>query len=242
MDKPKNLRLNLAKIMFASLSEMDAIINEHLKKAQTYIKADGSPVTDLDLALSQELEKIASLHSINFYSEENIGEWAFPLMVVDPLDGTKEFIAGRDEWVVSVASLKSSQLDGEGWIYNPLRKKVYHNISRRSFEEKETYFGEASRSEWAKGYYKESFEQFRMQPMGSIAFKLARLAAGEIDFVVSLHPKNIWDIAAGTLLCKEAGMSFYAKGKKVTEFVPYFEGPLIWCFDELYPQLSKHFY
>src|SRR5690606_30912627 len=149
--------------MLASLPRLDAVIDEHLQKAQTYIKDDGSPVTDLDLAISLELERLASTHNFHFYSEENIGEWKFPLMVVDPLDGTKEFIAGRDEWVVSVATLKNSHLVGEGWIYNPLRKKVYHSIASRSFIEKESYRGEASRSEWAKGYYQESFDQFLMQ-------------------------------------------------------------------------------
>lgn len=242
MDKSQNFRLNLVKIMFGARPQLDAIITEHLQKAQAYLKPDGSPVTDLDLALSAKLEQLAQELHLHFYSEENIGQWKFPLMMVDPLDGTKEFIAGRDEWVVSVALLKNARLEGAGWIYNPLQQKVYQEVSPRSFVEKGVYYGEASRSEWAKGYYQENFANFQMKPMGSIAFKLARLAAGEVDFIVSLHPKNIWDIAAGTLLCQDAGISFYAAGKKVTEFVPYFEGPLIWCFDELYPQLSRHFY
>lgn len=242
VDNPKNLQINLDKIMLASLPMLDRVIVEQLKNAQTYTKEDGSPVTDLDLAISSCLEKIARDHHYHFYSEENIGDWKFPLMVVDPLDGTKEFIAGRDEWVVSVAILINENLFGEGWIYNPLRKRIYSEISLRSFVEKPFFYGEASRSEWNLGLYKESFENFRMSAMGSIAFKLARLAAAETDFVISLRPKNIWDIAAGTLLCKKAGIEFYCQGKKVEKFTPYFEGPLIWCHPELFPRLSKHFY
>lgn len=242
VDNPKNLMKNLDKIMLASLSKLDRVIGEQLQNAQTYTKVDGSPVTDLDLAISSCLEEIAQEHNFHFYSEENIGVWKFPLMVVDPLDGTKEFIAGRDEWVVSVATLSDEHLMGEGWIYNPLRKKIYSDISPRNFVEKPLFYGEASRSEWAQGLYQESFENFKMSAMGSIAFKLARLAEGETDFVVSLRPKNIWDIAAGTLLCKRAGIEFYCQGKKVEKFTPYFEGPLIWCHSELFPQLSKHFY
>src|SRR5690606_23142059 len=188
--------------MLASLPRLDAVIDEHLQKAQTYIKDDGSPVTDLDLAISLELERLASTHNFHFYSEENIGEWKFPLMMVDPVDGTKEFIAGRDEWVVSVATLLSEEIAGEGWIYNALRNKIYSTPSKRAFVEKEIFYGEASRSEWEQGLYLDSFDQFKMTPMGSIAFKLARLAAGEIDFVVTLRPKNIWDIAGGTILCQ----------------------------------------
>lgn len=241
MENPQSLKKNLAKIMLESLANLDQVIAEHLQKAQTYTKQDGSPVTDLDLAISNHLEHIAKKYNYHFYSEENIGEWKFPLLVVDPLDGTKEFIAGRDEWVVSVALLKGETLQGEGWIYNPLRNKIYTNSIVQNFVDKDVYYGEASRSEWARGYYSESFDEFRLSQMGSIAFKLARLAAGEIDYVVSLHPKNIWDIAAGTLLCKEAGINFYAKGKLVQSFEPSFEGPLIWCHEKLFPKLSKHF-
>lgn len=232
---------HLAEIMFDGLPRLDQVINQELTRARTYTKEDGSPVTDLDLAISSYLQMVAENHLFHFYSEENIGEWKFPLLVVDPLDGTKEFIAGRDEWAVSVALLTGEALSGQGWIYNPLRKKIYTNPSHQTFIEKEIYHGEASRTEWAKGYYQETFDQFQMNQMGSIAYKLARLSAGEIDFVVSLHPKNIWDIAAGTLLCKEAGINFYAKGKLVESFKPSFEGPLIWCHEKLFPKLSKHF-
>lgn len=242
VDKLPNFRKNLDEIMFASLPGLEQVISTHRPQAQTYIKEDGSPVTDLDLAISRHLETIAAQNQLGFYSEENIGEWEFPLMIVDPIDGTKEFIAGRDEWVVSVATLYSEAITGEGWIYNPLRKKIYSNIPKRSFVEKDFFYGEASRTEWAQGLYRENFDQFKMNPMGSIAFKLARLAAGEIDFVVSLRPKNIWDIAAGTILCQQAGISFYAQGSKVNRLKPYFAGPLIWCCEELYPRLSKHFY
>lgn len=241
VDKMESLKKNLDKIMVEHRSELDAIIAKHLLDARTFTKDDGSPVTDLDLAISQKLEEIALDTNLNFYSEENIGQWEFPLMVVDPVDGTKEFIAGRDEWVVSVALLDDENLAGQGWIYNPLRKKIYSNCSDNGFVEKEFFYGEASRTEWAQGLYQKEFSQFRMSEMGSIAFKLARLASGEIDFVVSLKPKNVWDIAAGTLLCQRAGINFYAQGSRVEKFIPYFDGPLIWCRPELYSRLSTHF-
>lgn len=242
MDNQEIFKKNLAKIMLENLADLDQVIGKYLGLAQVYAKDDDSPVTDLDLAISDILAGVASAHHFHFYCEEKIGRWEFPMLMVDPLDGTKEFIAGSDEWVVSVASLASAEVKGEGWIYNPLRKKIYDHFSLRPFVEKELYYGEASRSEWTKGFYQESFGQFRMTPMGSIAFKLARLAAGEIDFVISLNPKNIWDIAAGTLLCQQAGINFYAQGALVEEFTPYYQGPLIWCHEKLYPQLSSYFY
>ena len=242
MDKLKKNQEKLSHLLAISLPKLNEIVAQHLVQAQTYIKNDGSPVTDLDLAISEQLELIAKDNYLNFFSEEKPGSWEFPMLMVDPLDGTKEFIAGRDEWVISVACLESPKLAGEGWIYNPLRKRIYESAAPIVFQEKETYCGEASRTEWAKGYYQKKFDCFEMSPMGSIAHKLARLSHGEIDFVVSKHPKNLWDIAAGTLLCRQAGFQFYEKGRIVEEFKLKFDGPLIWCHEELFPKLSKHFY
>ena len=242
MDKVFPNKEEFINLMFHSLPKLDQIITHQLDLAQVYVKDDGSPVTDLDLAVSEQLELIAHNQQFHFYSEEKPGVWKFPMMMVDPVDGTKEFIAGRDEWVVSVALLQDQFLHGEGWIYNPLRKKIYQSASHLKFQEKKTYHGEASRTEWGKGYFQETFDCFTMSPMGSIAHKLGRLSNGEIDFVVSMHPKNLWDIAAGTLLCQQAGLKFYEAGVEVKEFKLKFNGPLIWCHEELYPKLSVHFY
>ena len=64
---------------------------------------------------------------------------------------------------------------------------------------------EVSRSDIKRGYYV-AFESFmEIRPCGSIAYKLARLAAGKADSVFSLTPKNEWDVAAGVILVTEAG-------------------------------------
>jgi myo-inositol-1(or 4)-monophosphatase len=63
----------------------------------------------------------------------------------------------------------------------------------------------ASRSEIKRGEFKQ-FEPFaQVRPCGSIAYKLALVAAGMADATFSLGPKNEWDIAAGVLLVSESG-------------------------------------
>jgi myo-inositol-1(or 4)-monophosphatase len=64
---------------------------------------------------------------------------------------------------------------------------------------------EASRSDMEKGRFTAFEPHLEIRPCGSIAFKLARLAAGAADSVFSLTPKNEWDIAAGVMLVNEAG-------------------------------------
>jgi myo-inositol-1(or 4)-monophosphatase len=64
----------------------------------------------------------------------------------------------------------------------------------------------ASRSETKRGEWKKFAEApFRVQPMGSVAYKLARVAAGLADGTFTLVPKHEWDVAAGVALVESSG-------------------------------------
>lgn len=208
----------------------------------TQIKDDGTPVTQLDLMYSKHIEELMekSFPGFTFYSEENFSEWKFPLLALDPLDGTQEYIEGRNEWAISIGLLPENDFKGAGWIYNPKTGECFDSAQDLGFEQKSIYRGEVSRSEWKKGLFKtDQSENFFVQAVGSIAYKLGRLSAGKSDFVVSLRPKNIWDIAGGTILCHQAGMKFYSEGKEVTLVEKYYRPPLIWCRPELFSEISK---
>lgn len=241
MDKKLLLGPGLIKLLNDRAHKIDEIVTKHPRPIIT-IKEDGSPVTKLDLELSEFVEGLLNEYSKNvtFYSEENFSHIAFPLLALDPLDGTREYIKGNDEWAMSVALLEDEKFHGEGWIYNPKTKELFNHGIQRSFREKETYQGEVSHSEWESGLFKnQNKSRFEIHPMGSIAYKLGRLSHGKCDFVVSLRPKNIWDIAGGTNLIQQAGMSFYSQGKKVTEVKKLYEAPLIWCHEEIFSELSR---
>lgn len=244
VDKKQLLRPNLARIMVDVIPQIHALYLKH-PSAPGNLKRDGTPVTSLDLDLSVLLENMTQEHfeGVTAYSEENYSEWKFPLMAIDPLDGTREYIRQRPEWAVSVGYLASESFEGEGWVYNPATKELYSNEQvKTQFVQKPVYYGEVSHSEWDRGLFR-SFksEKFNLVPMGSIAYKLGRLSAGKIDFVVSLAPKNIWDIAAGTLLCQQAGMKFYSQGAEVKEAKQLFQPPLIWCREEILQELLLSF-
>ena len=245
MDKKLLLGQQLAKTMNLFTPQIDKLLKSH-PNADSQLKEDGTPVTKLDLALSDLLETITRAHypEAVFYSEEKYSTWGFPLLAIDPLDGTREYMKNRPEWAVSVGLVRGADFQGEGWIYNPSTQELFSSETlSASHRESETFTGEVSHSEWEKGFY-QSFKtsHFSLRPMGSIAYKLGRLSAGKSDFVVSLTPKNIWDIAAGTILCHQSGIKFYSEGKEVTEVKPIYYPPLIWCSDEIYPELSNFFY
>lgn len=242
MDKKLLLRPKLAQIM-ADLKNSIVELTQFHNEIEKTLKDDGSPVTQLDLALSLLLEKMSAKHypEATFYSEEKFSTWQFPLVVVDPLDGTKEYIKKRPQWAVSVGIFLSREFQGEGWVYNPVTNELFNSdISTVNHVDKSKYYGEVSHSEWDTGLYKSfTSEKYSLKPMGSIAYKLGRLAGGKIDFVISLTPKNIWDIAGGTLLCHQSKMKFYSEGKEVTEVKPLYRPPLIWCHEELFEEISS---
>lgn len=241
MDKKQKLINDFFDSLREGRFEIDQIVAKFPKPTVNY-KDDGSPVTDLDLALSNHFELLVQDHfrELNFYSEEKPSAWSFPLLTLDPLDGTREYIQGNGEWAISLGLFLTDSFEGKGWVYNPTLGELFDSAEEKRFLEKDQYIGEVSRSEWNSGLFSEQHSSlFSLRPVGSIAYKLARLSQGTCDYVVSLRPKNIWDIAGGTNLCREAGLKFYSQGREVTLVEPFYPPPLIWCHESLFPELSK---
>lgn len=228
--------------MVSYLPEINELVSL-MSSSPSSKKSDGSPVTALDLALSDLTEKMAGTHypDVVFYSEEKFSKWGFPLMAIDPLDGTREYLAGRPEWALSIGLFDTKDFKGQGWVYNPISEELFSEKDTPAAEtQKSKYLGEVSRTEWDKNLYLNLVsDKFYLKPMGSIAYKLGRLSAGKIDFVISLYPKNIWDIAGGSLLCQKSGIKFYSEGKEVTEVKQKYLPPLIWCREEIFSELSS---
>lgn len=137
--------------------------------------------------------------------------------VVDPLDGTREFVDGVPEWCISIG-LVVDGLSVAGGISNPATDEVFLG----SLDCGVTYNGQlactstrshldsavvlASRQEYKRGEWK-CFAQlpFTVRAMGSVAYKLALVAAGRADATWTLSPKHEWDVAAGVALVTAAG-------------------------------------
>jgi myo-inositol-1(or 4)-monophosphatase len=186
-------------------------------------KPGAGPVTEADWAVNEVLAKVLPADGEGWLSEESRDDpsrlakrrvWA-----VDPLDGTKEFVAGVPEWCVSVGLLEDGR-PVAGGIANPATGEVFlgclesgvtyngraaHVSERRSLEGAVVL---ASRSEVDRGEW-ERFRgaPFTVRPVGSVAYKLALVAAGLADATWTLVPKHEWDVAAGVALVLAAGGS-----------------------------------
>ena len=184
-------------------------------------KAGLDPVTEADRALDDVLRKSLLREGEGWLSEESADDQSrlvrSRVWVVDPLDGTREFVAGIPEFCASIALVERGR-PVAGGIYNPATNEVFIG----SVDSGLTYNGEparasrrsslegalvlASRSETKRGEWKE-FQNapFKIEPMGSVAYKLARVAAGLADITFTLVPKHEWDVAGGAALVLSGG-------------------------------------
>lgn len=183
-------------------------------------KANTDVLTEADLAADQCLKNalLGAFPQDGWLSEETEDSPArlskSRVWVVDPIDGTREFILGIPEYAVSVALVENGVPVLAG-VYNPETQECFHAVKGEGAycngvkvhcrsQAASPYVLLASRSEFKRGEWA-PFASQAVKVVGSIAYKLALVAAGQADATFSLGPKSEWDIAAGVLLVTEAG-------------------------------------
>jgi myo-inositol-1(or 4)-monophosphatase len=179
-------------------------------------KAPGNPVCAVDLEIDSFLrERLSALDpEAGWLSEETLDDSdrieRRRLWVVDPIDGTRDFLRGRSGWAVSVA-LVEERVPVLGVLDAPARG--------------EHWTAEAGRGAWRNGHKLRVSGRTRLAgarvpadkvpsadadlvPVAkpnSIALRIAMVAAGEADLVATLRWGFEWDIAAAALIAAEAG-------------------------------------
>lgn len=206
----------------AALEAARAVLNRFTPGAiETEYKAGHDPVTAADRAVDEVLRKTLLRPGEGWLSEETIDDFTRlekrRVWVVDPLDGTREFVQGIPEFCVSIALVENG-IPVAGGICNPATDELtlgsretgvtYNGKPARPSQRKDLHGALvlASRSEVNRGEWKQ-FEsaEFKIRPMGSVAYKLGLVAAGRADLTFTLVPKNEWDVAAGAALVESAG-------------------------------------
>jgi myo-inositol-1(or 4)-monophosphatase len=181
----------------------------------------GDPVTAADHAADQVLRAILPQPGEGWLSEESADDLGRldcrRVWVVDPIDGTREFVEGIPEWCVSIGLVEDG-LPVAGGIFNPatdelvlgaLETGVTYNGNPSQVRDSEALTEVtvlASRSETRRGEW-QRFEgaPFAVKACGSVAYKMALVAAGRAESTWTLVPKSEWDVAAGTALVRAAG-------------------------------------
>lgn len=212
-------------------------------------KSDKSVVTKIDLLISDlvksQVGKYEEHKHLSFYSEEDMDQFTLPCLVLDPIDGTKALTTGVPECCVSLAVVEKDLNLSSGWLYNPFNGFEISSdddfVMAPSFTKPTKLVGMVSGSDFKKGIFSAvTSSKIILYPKGSIAYKLGLLAAGACDFIYSATPKNVWDIAAGTIILETRGFKMYQKGEEVTELDRvHLEGDLLWCRMEVKDQIRQ---
>jgi myo-inositol-1(or 4)-monophosphatase len=184
-------------------------------------KAGNDPVTQADRAVDAVLRDNLLRDGGGWLSEESADDLSrlekSRVWVVDPLDGTREFVMGLPEFCVSIGFVENGR-PVAGGIYNPATQEtilgaidcgVTYNGKPARPSERQTLSGSlilASRSETKRGEWQQfQSGNYQIRPMGSVAYKLGLVAVGLADITFTLTPKNEWDVAAGAALVASAG-------------------------------------
>jgi myo-inositol-1(or 4)-monophosphatase len=206
----------------AALEAGRKVLNRYTPGAiEAKFKAGDDPVTEADRAVDQVLRQHLLRDDEGWLSEESVDDCSRldrnRVWVVDPLDGTREFVQGIPEFCISIAMVENG-IPVAGGICNPATNELiigsrdsgvtYNGQPAQATTRKELHGALvlASRSEVKRGEWKQ-FEQaeFKVRAMGSVAYKLGLVSAGHADITFTLVPKHEWDVAAGAALVLSGG-------------------------------------
>ena len=215
------------------------------------LKKDSSPLTEADLQSNKLIyNDIKSYSKLNILSEEGSKiDWKIrknwdEFWIVDPLDGTKEFLKKNDEFTVNIALIKN-KIPVLGVIYVPAKKLLYYalkghgsykiNIANKKtnnlklFEKKNQIFVNdtlkpiirvvASRSHKSNKLDKwlSKLKNYKLLDAGS-SLKFCMIAEGIADFYPRFVGSSEWDIAAGYIIVQESGGAILTENNGYLKF------------------------
>jgi myo-inositol-1(or 4)-monophosphatase len=184
-------------------------------------KAGDSPVSEADLAANAVLERELrrQFRDCGWISEETTVEMPATearLLIVDPIDGTRAFIAGDPQWSVSVALVAAGRPIA-GVVHAPAMGVTYAAAAGHGARRNDALIRASARTSFDDAILagprplldtleREAGADLSRAPRTpSLALRLARAAEGEFDCAIASEGAHAWDIAAADVLLAEAG-------------------------------------
>ncbi len=183
---------------------------------------DQGPLTQADLASNQVIRELLQNHypADGWLSEESTDSTdrldRERVWIVDPLDGTREFTLRMPEFSVSIG-LSVAGRAALGVVYNPATGELVagaqglgcrlNNIPVVTSAHAALNGSRilTSRNEMEKGGFSKWQHRVSMSPLGSVAYKLALVAAGKFEGTFTPNPRSEWDVCAGVACISAAG-------------------------------------
>ena len=201
----------------AALEAGKAIMEVYAQPFEVYTKDDNSPVTQADLRASNIIKEILKPSGIPFISEEDLPPDCSQFKrywLVDPLDGTVEFVNRNGEFTVNIALIDDKQ-PVMGVIYAPVMDKMWDSVhvglSHRGSHTECPFTVLVSRSHrtpevdaYINKVLRPAHPDLVIDTQGS-SLKFARLAEGSADVYVCYSKTKEWDTAAADAILRAAG-------------------------------------
>lgn len=185
-----------------------------------WIKGKSSPVSEADIAVDElmrdRLQSIAP--DYGWLSEESVDDRSRldkrRVWIVDPIDGTRAYLEGRNDWSISAALVE----DGRpllGLVYAPMTEELF--VGRRGGGATRNGIPILASAGTAFAIERMTGPRFLLEKVqgdapvtphfkiGSLALRLARVADGQLDAAFAGGNSRDWDLAAAHLLLEEAG-------------------------------------
>lgn len=179
----------------------------------------GDTATTLDTAINNLIHQTLPQGTEGWLSEETHDDPARlqcrRLWVVDPIDGTREFMKGIPEWCVSIGLVEDGRAVAGG-VLNPSTQEIFLGSLETGIEVIRPDRVEplrsssllVSRREYIEGKWnalQDSQPSLEIIPIGSIAYRLAQVAATYAAATCTFQPRSEWDVAAGVALVLASG-------------------------------------
>ena len=198
-----------------------AIMGLFRGKFDVHEKSKNNPVTTADLEANRIIrEKISRCFPgdgwLSEEDQDNARRLALSrVWVVDPIDGTREFIEGVPQFAISIAFVVGG-VPKVSVIFNPAKNRFYKAAAGRGAFLNEEAIRVTPRDDIdgalllvSRSEPQKKFQAFvdrcEIKPVGSIAYRLAKVAGGDGDATITFRTIHEWDICAGVLMVLEAG-------------------------------------
>jgi 3'(2'), 5'-bisphosphate nucleotidase len=204
-------------VQHAALEAGKAIMEVYAQPFEVYTKDDDSPVTQADLRASNIIKDILKPTGLPFVSEEDLPPDRSQFTrywLVDPLDGTVEFVNRNGEFTVNIALIDNKQ-PVLGVIYAPVLDRMWDSVrvglSHYGSREERPFTVLVSRShrtrevdDYINKVLRPAHLDLVIDTQGS-SLKFARLAEGSADVYVCYSKTKEWDTAAADAILRAAG-------------------------------------
>jgi len=222
---------DLKLLLDAAHAAGDIALKYFQRDVDVWDKGDGQgPVTQADLEIDKMLnaELLGARPDFGWLSEETEDDQARlqqeTIFIVDPIDGTRSFINGHENFATAIAIVRKGLVEA-AVVHCPVKKLTYwatlgkgaylngNAITNSGASEVNSARVLASGAQMKPTHWRGKPPPIERHFRSSLAYRLCLVAQGRFDGMITLRDTWEWDVAAGDLICREAGATVSDKRK-----------------------------